>query len=94
MIPVITTPSIAGLIIGKYMVCVYNSSKLDKKKVILGVYKMTFCHIPAGANTTEIIVIAYKYTEMASHPWSNTKPRADELPVFLAYLPSILSKWK
>ena len=29
----------------------------------------------------------------ASHPWSNNKPRGLELPVFLACLPSALSRF-
>lgn len=80
--------------IGKYILCVYNSSKLVKKNVILGTYNITFSQTPWGTYKQEIIVVAYIYTEIASQPWSNTKPKADEFPVFLAYLPSILSKWK
>jgi len=69
------------------------SSQVAKKKGTTGIRNQKkHCQEPALA--PEIRAILAQFTKpalMASQPWSNRSPRALELPVFLACLPSMLS---
>lgn len=46
-----------------------------------------------GKTIDYIVIIPIKNIETASHPWSKSYPRGEELPVRLAYLPSTASRF-